>query len=78
METANVTTGTHGQSVELPEGFQLDASEVYLKRVGRSVLLIPKDADIWDVMADGLERFTDDFMQNRSQPPEQSREVLFE
>ena len=56
------------QSVQLPERFQLETSEVYLKRVGRSVLLIPKDADPWDVMAESLEQFTGDFMQDRAQP----------
>ena len=29
MEMANVITFGHHQSIELPEGFQLDASEVY-------------------------------------------------
>jgi hypothetical protein len=32
------------------------------------VLLIPKDADPWDLMADSLGQFKDDFMKDRSQP----------
>jgi virulence-associated protein VagC len=43
MVTATITTCGHGQSVQLPAGFQLDTSEIYVKRVGRSALLIPKD-----------------------------------
>ena len=78
MVTASVITRGHGQSVQLPNGFQLDTSEVYLKRVGRSVLLIPKDADPWDAMAESLEQFTGDFMQDRAQPAEQQREAMFE
>lgn len=78
MVTATVTTRGHGQSVQLPEGFQFDTSEVYLKRVGRSVLLIPKDVDPWEVMAESLEQFTGDFMQDRAQPAEQRREAMFE
>lgn len=78
MVTAIVTTRDHNQSVQLPEGFQLDTSEVYLKRVGRSVLLIPKDTDPWEVMAESLEQFTGDFMQDRTQPAEQQREAMFE
>lgn len=78
MVTAIVTTRGHGQSVQLPEGFQLDTSEVYVKRVGRSVLLIPKDADPWEVMAESLGQFTVDFMQDRAQPAEQQREAMFE
>jgi hypothetical protein len=56
MVTTTVTTRSHGHSMQLQEGFQLDANEVYLKRVGRSVLLIPKDADQWEVMAESLEQ----------------------
>ncbi|HLQ45839.1 MAG TPA: hypothetical protein VK137_13965 [Planctomycetaceae bacterium] len=78
MVTATVTTRGRGQSVQLPEDFQLDTSEVYLKRVGRSVLLIPKDADPWEVRAESLDQFTGDFMQDRAQPAEQQREAMFE
>lgn len=78
MITVSVTSRGNGQSVQLPKGFQLDTSEVYLKRVGRSVLLIPKDVDPWEVMAESLEQFTGDFMQDRAQPSEQQREAMFE
>ena len=78
MQTATVVTHERGQSLELPAGFQFAAAEVYLKRVGRSVLLIPKDVDPWEMMAESLNRFTDDFMEDRSQPPQQLREAIFE
>jgi virulence-associated protein VagC len=44
--------------------------------VGRSVLLIPKDAGPWDLMAKSLEHFTSDFVEERCQPPQQEREGL--
>ncbi len=78
METATVITQSQHQSIELPAGFQLDASEVYLKRVGRSVLLIPIDANPWDLMSGSLNDFTNDFMEERDQPQAQKREALFE
>jgi virulence-associated protein VagC len=78
METATVVTHERSQSVELPEGFQFDASEVYVKRVGRSVLLIPKDVNPWDLTVESLQQFTGDFMQSRVQPAEQTREAPFE
>lgn len=77
MQTATVITHGSSQSVQLPEGFHLDGNEVYVKHLGKSVLLIPKDADPWDFMADSLNRFTDDFMLERSQPPQQLREGPF-
>lgn len=77
MQTATVITQGLCQSVQLPEGLHLEGNEVYVKQVGKSVLLIPKDADAWDLMAASLDQFTDDFMQERSQSPQQQREELF-
>jgi antitoxin VapB len=77
MQTATVITQGSSQSVQLPEGFHIDGNEVYVKHLGKSLLLIPKDADPWDVLADSLDQFTDDFMRERSQPPEQHREGPF-
>jgi antitoxin VapB len=77
MQTATVITHGSSQSVQLPEGVHLEGNEVYVKHLGRSVLLIPKDADPWDLMADSLDQFTDDYMLERSQPPQQQREGPF-
>lgn len=43
------------------------------------MLLIPKDANPWEVFEKSLELVTDDFMRGRDQPGEQqSREAIFE
>lgn len=76
MQTATITTQGLCQSVQLPAGFHLDGKEVYVKHVGKSVLLIPKDAAPWDLFAASLDHFTDDFMLDRSQPPQLPREGL--
>ena len=78
MVTATVTTHGLGQSVDLPEGFQLDVGEVYVNRVGRSVLLIPKDAIPWEILDERLDLVTDDFLRERNQPLEQQRAAMFE
>lgn len=77
MRTATVTTQGASQSVQLPEGFHIDGNEVYVKHLGKSVLLIPKNADPWDLMADSLDGFTDDYIAERFQPPQQDREGPF-
>lgn len=77
MQTATVISHGSGQSVQLPAEFHLDGTEVFVKRLGKSLLLIPKNADPWDLLADSLERFTDDFMRERDQPPQQQREGPF-
>jgi antitoxin VapB len=74
MQTSTVINHGASQSVQLPEGFHLDGNEVYVKHLGNSVLLIPKNADPWDLMSDSLDQFTDDFMRDRSQPEQQERE----
>lgn len=78
MQTVSVTTHGRVQAVQLPEGLHIEGNEVYAKRVGRSILLIPKDTGPWDLMAASLEQFTDDFMSDRSQPLRQARETVFE
>ncbi len=78
METAAIITNDHSQSVVLPEGIRLEGTEVYVRRVGRSVLLVPKGVDLWDVMAESLGQFTDDYLADRNQPPQQPREAPFE
>lgn len=76
MQKALVTTQGPIQSVQLPAGFHVSGKEVFVKRVGKSVLLIPEDADPWDLMEESLDRFSDDFMAERNQPTEQRREEL--
>ena len=78
VEMASIVTVGQTQTVQFPAGFRIDASEVYVKRVGRSVLLIPKDANQWEFLAESLEQVTGDFMQDRDQQTEQQREVIFE
>jgi antitoxin VapB len=76
MQKALVTNQGPLQSVQLPEGFHLSGKEVFVKHIGRSVLLIPQDADPWDLMQESLDRFTEDFMSESSQAPQQLREEL--
>ena len=77
MQTTPITNHGSSQSVELPAGFHIEGNEVYVKHLGKSVLLIPRDVNLWDLMSDSLDGFTDDYMRERAQPPEQFREGPF-
>ena len=68
MKTAEVTTIGPVQSVVLPEDCHMECPEIFVKRVGRSLLLIPRDVDPWQLFTEGLNQFTDDFMEDRAQP----------
>jgi len=75
MNTAKVFKSGNSQAVRLPKGFQLEGTEVYVKRVGRGLLLMPKD-DPWASLVSSLDNFSEDFMGERVQPSLESREAL--
>ncbi|RJX29530.1 MAG: AbrB/MazE/SpoVT family DNA-binding domain-containing protein [Dethiobacter sp.] len=75
MEIAKLFMNGRSQAVRLPREYRFDDSEVYVKKIGDIVLLIPKDS-AWRTMEASLSHFTDDFLLQRNQPAEQKREEL--
>jgi len=73
MERAKIFQSGRSQAVRLPKEFRFNGSEVFVKRVGNAVVLLPMD-DAWDSLAQSLDLFSDDFMVERDQPAEQQRE----
>jgi antitoxin VapB len=55
------------QAVLLPENMKFAGSEVYIKRVGDNLVLIPCE-NPWKSLVDSLGEFSDDFMAERAQP----------
>ncbi len=66
------------QAVRLPKEFRFEnQDEVFIKKIEDGVILLPKnDKSVWEHMFDGLDAFSDDFMQHREQPV-QKRDELF-
>lgn len=77
MKTAKIFKNGQSQAVRLPMEFRIDGSEVFIKKMGNSIVLIPMQTNPWESLLKGIEQFSDDFMPNRSQPPTQNRENLF-
>ena len=75
MQTAKIFINGRSQAVRLPKEFRFSGSDVFIKRIGKIVLLIPKD-DPWASLADSLDQFTDDYMETRDQPPQDSRKPV--
>jgi antitoxin VapB len=75
MNTAQVITNGDNQTVILPKEFQLQGSEVYIKKIGNAVVLISKE-NPWQILFDSLNLFSDDFMSTREQPKLEEREAL--
>lgn len=76
MRTAKTFQNGRSQAVRLPKEFQFSGDEVYIQKVGDSVVLFPKDK-LWETFLHGLNGFTDDFMaEGRDQGTMQEREGL--
>ena len=76
MTTAKLFQNGQCQAVRLPKAFRLPGNEVYIKKVGNAIVLIPMDHP-WDTLFASLTQFSADFMQERDQPAVQAREELF-
>ena len=75
MQTAKLFKNGRSQAVRLPKEFRFEGSDVYIKKLDGIVLLIPKE-NPWSSLIKSLDKFSDDFMDERSQPEEQKRESL--
>lgn len=66
---ASIETDARGQvHVVLPVGVALPNTDLFVERIGGSLLLTSAELDPCDLMAASLALFTDDFMQDRAQP----------
>jgi antitoxin VapB len=72
METAKLLRNGRSQAVRLPKDFRLEGAEVFIKKVGNAILLIPY-RESWQTLFDSLDQFSDDFMETRNQPEQQVR-----
>jgi antitoxin VapB len=77
MKTAKVFKSGNSQAVRIPKEFQLESTEVEIRRRGGSLVLRPK-ARSWEPLIASLTKFTDDFLAGgRRQPPLQKRDRAF-
>ena len=75
MQTAKIFKNGRSQAVRLPKEFRFNDDDVYIKKFEEIVLLIPKKNN-WDFLLKSLDKFTDDFMSDYSQPTNQCRDEL--
>ena len=75
METAKLFTNGGSQAVRLPKSCRFDDDEVYVNRVGKAVILLPKN-DPWSTVLMGLSMFSDDFMNGYEDLPVEERDRL--
>ena len=75
MKTARLFKNGDSQAVRLPKEFRFAGSEVLIKHAGSAVVLLPKSKS-WDTLLSSLGHFSDDYMNDRAQPGQQTRESL--
>ncbi|MBC8505599.1 MAG: antitoxin [Anaerolineales bacterium] len=73
MTTAKLFMNGRSQAVRLPKAYRFDGKEVYIKKIGNAVILIPLN-NPWQTLSDSLNLFSSDFMESREQPEIQTRE----
>jgi len=76
MKTVKVFQSGNSQAVRIPKEFVIDDTELYIHKVGSSIILTSKD-DIWADFRNSINEFSDDlFSDGREQPDSQERENL--
>lgn len=78
MKTAKLFKNGQSQAVRLPKEFRIAGTEVYIKKQGESIVLLPK-ASSWAPLVDSLNHFEKGFKIKRNQPSEdQEREPMLQ
>ena len=76
MLSSKVFTSGNSQAIRLPKEYQVEDKELYIKKIGSTIILFSKK-DPWEAFERSLDEFSDDFMADgRNQPEMQEREGL--
>ncbi|NLK45865.1 MAG: AbrB/MazE/SpoVT family DNA-binding domain-containing protein [Treponema sp.] len=74
MLSSKVFMSGNSQAIRLPKEYQVTDTELYIQKVGSSLILFPTE-NPWNNFERSLSEFTDDFMTDgRNQPPIQTRD----
>ncbi|MDK9693619.1 MAG: type II toxin-antitoxin system VapB family antitoxin [Sulfurimonas sp.] len=74
-QIAKVFQNGRSQAVRLPKEYRVDSDEVYIEKIGHSIMIIQKEKSKWDVMRNALEDLKD-FQFERNQPSAQERDLF--
>lgn len=76
MLISKVFNSGNSQAIRLPKEYQVNEKEMFIQKVGSTIILYPKK-NPWQAFERSLSEFSEDFMQKgREQPQEQIREGL--
>ncbi len=73
MLSSKVFISGNSQAVRLPKEYQVNEKELYIQKIGNTIILFPKQ-NPWKLFEKSLDEFTGDFMsEGRDQPGMQKR-----
>lgn len=72
---AKVFQNGRSQAIRLPKEYRVDSNEVYIEKIGHSIIIIPKEKSKWDVMRNALNDL-EDFELERNQLEIQQRDLF--
>ena len=61
MEIARVFTSGRSQAVRIPKQYRFDVDELYINKIGDTVILTPVSA-LSDAFEEGIHMFSEDFL----------------
>ena len=75
FESVDIQHISGSQSIHIPESLKIDDDKVYLRKIGGVIYIIPFH-NPWQSLLDSVDAFSEDFMQDRSQPTSQDRDLF--
>ena len=75
ITTAKIFTNGRSQAIRLPKEYRFNDTEVYINKIDDIVIIIPKEKKK-EILLKSLDKFTDDFMDDRNQPKLQKRKSI--
>ena len=76
MLSSKVFISGNSQAIRIPKEYQVEEKELYIKKVGSTIILFPKNKP-WEAFERSFKEFSEDFMANgREQPEMQERKGL--
>jgi antitoxin VapB len=72
---AKVFQNGRSQAIRLPKECRVDSEEVYIEKIGQSLIIVPKNKSKWDIMRNALDAL-EGFDFDRNQPEVQQRNLF--
>ena len=74
---AKVFQNGRSQAIRIPKEYRVNSDEVYIEKIGDTLVIKPKLKDKWDSFFDNLEDVdTKEFLSSREQLPLQQRDMF--